>query len=122
MAPDPKRTVNMIDSCAFDPKFEPEASASREILALADAQMFQLVVAHSTQKEIEHSNTPGEVKKRAAERNFSLPVELTEDEERIRSAIHRILTGNGKPESVREDAEHVFEARKYGAHFITTDG
>jgi hypothetical protein len=115
-------TNSMIDSCAFDTKFEPEASASSEILALADDGKFQLIIAHSTQKEIDHRNTPAEVKKRATERIFSWPVSLTKDEQRIRSEIHRILTGNGKPENVREDSEHVFEAQKYGGHFITTDG
>lgn len=121
MGANPLYTNSMIDSCAFDPKFEPEASASSEILALADHGKFQLMVAHSTQKEIDHRNTPAEVKKRATERAFSKPVDLTDDEQRIRSEIHRILTGNGKPENVREDSEHVFEAQKYGGHFITTD-
>ena len=117
----PRYVNNFLDSCAFDPKVEPEAFASGEILAIADAGTFQLIVAHSTQKEIEHPNTPAEVKKRATERIFSLPVGLTQGEQRLRADIHRILTGNGKPENVREDAEHLFEAQKYGGHFITTD-
>jgi hypothetical protein len=118
---DPLITNNHIDSCAFDPKYEPEATASAEILRLADAGHFQLNVAHSTQKEIDHPNTPDSVKRRAAERIYTLEVELTQDEYRLRADIQSILAGNGQLENVAQDAKHVFEAQKYGGYFITTD-
>ena len=36
--------------------------------------------------------------------------------------ILRILTGNGNPEKMRNDAEHIFEAHKYGGrYFVTVD-
>jgi len=44
---------NFIDSCAFDPKYEPEASAAFEIFKLSEGGDFQLQIAHSTQKEID---------------------------------------------------------------------
>jgi hypothetical protein len=121
MPVDPLITNNHIDSCAFDPKYAPEDSASAELFKLAEAGLFQLNIAHSTQKEIQHPNTPAWVKRKAADRIYTLPVGLTTDELALRAAIQRTLAGNGKPENVRQDAEHVFEAQKYGGHFITTD-
>lgn len=67
----------MIDSCAFDLKYEPEAFSSVEIFKLANEGKFQLIIAHSTQKEIEHPNTPKWVKLEAQSRIYTLNVQLT---------------------------------------------
>ena len=58
----------------------------------------------------------------AANHQYTISVALTPDETRILSAILRILAGNGRPESMQRDSENVFEAQKYGGHFITNDG
>jgi hypothetical protein len=122
LAHDPLITNNLIDSCAFDPKPEVEATASNEIFALAEAGHFQLAIPYSTLREIDHPNTPAAVKRMAANHQYTISVALTPDETRILSAILRILAGNGKPESMQRDSENVFEAQKYGGHFITNDG
>lgn len=121
MAISPLIVNNLIDSCAFDPKYEPEDTASREILRLSDESRFLLMIAHSTQKEVEHPNTPSDVKRRAQMRISSLEVQLTESEKQLLADIERILAGKGKVENVGQDAKHVFEAQKYGRYFITTD-
>jgi hypothetical protein len=118
---DPFRTNNLIDSCAFDPKYEPEASASLEVFRLANDGEFQLIIAHSTQKEIDHPNTPAWVKAEAQSRVFTLDVQLTQNERATLARIEAILAGNGKIENIKQDAQHVFEAQKYGSYFITTD-
>jgi len=46
---------------------------------------------------------------------------LVESEQKLREQILRILAGNGRPENVFQDAQHVFEAAKYGSYFVTTD-
>ena len=92
--------------------------ASQELL---DNPKLNLVIAHSTMKEIEHPNTPNHVKALAQDRIFTIPTSLTDIEFRIKQAIWDILTGNGKPENMKADAEHVFEAHKYASYFITTD-
>lgn len=117
----PLRTNNLIDSCAFDPKYEPEASASVEIFQLANEGKFQLIVAHSTQKEIDHPNTPAWVKAEAQSRIYTLNVQLTANELAVLAKIEAILAGNGKVENIKQDAQHVFDAQKYGSYFITTD-
>jgi hypothetical protein len=112
---------NFIDSCAFDPKYEPEASASAEIFKLSESGAFGLEIAHSTQKEIEHPNTPHWIKEQAGGLIYSVNVQLTPNEKKLLSDIELILAGNGKIENIKQDAWHVFEAAKYGHYFITTD-
>lgn len=72
-------------------------------------------------KEAEHPNTPPWIKAEAASKIFSLVTTLTPEEESKKSEIWFILTGNGKPEKMKPDSEHVFEAHKYGGYFVTND-
>jgi hypothetical protein len=118
---DPRRVNNFLDTCAFDPKYAPEDVAARRMRALHQAGEVHLILAHSNQKEVAHPNTPADVKKDAIDMNHTLKTGLTSSEVNQRTRIHAILTGNGKPENTAADAAHVFEAGKYGAHFITTD-
>ena len=110
-----------MDSCAFDPKYAPEHEAAQAILSLGNEEQVILNLAHSNQKEIDHPNTPEDVKREAASMIFTLETDLTSDEITTKARIHAILTGNGKPEKYAADAAHVFEAGKYGGYFITTD-
>ena len=121
MTVSPLVTNNFLDSCAFDPKYDPEHSAALEIYKLYEAGRLLLQIAHSTLKELEHSNTPGWVKKAAQGLIFTMEVELTEGERDLLDQIERTLAGNGKLENVKQDARHVFEAGKYGSYFITAD-
>jgi hypothetical protein len=107
-----------MDSCAFDPKYSPEDTAAQ---ALIDNDSLNLVIADSNMKEIAHPNTPPGVKSEAASRIYTIETNLTPDEKSTKQEIHRILTGNGKPEKMEADAAHVFESHKYGGYFITTD-
>jgi hypothetical protein len=110
-----------LDSCAFDPKYHPEDKASMELYKLYDQGELVLHIAHSTQKEIEHPNTPAWIKREANTFIFTCKVQNVEEEMRRKEAILKILAGNGNPDSMRSDAEHVFEASKYGPYFVTTD-
>lgn len=111
----------MIDSCAFDPKHEPETSAADAIFKLSEAGHIDIVIAHSTLKEIDHPNTPEWVKNMARGQVYSLDVTLNQAEIAKLHCIESILAGNGKIESIKQDAHHVFEAQKYIRPFITTD-
>ena len=110
-----------LDSCAFDPKYSPEDKFSKEIFDLHEQDEFGLTIAHSTEKEIEHPNTPIWVKKKALEFLFTVEVNLTEHELEKLRRIEQILAGNGKRKNVVSDAKHIFEAQKYFADFVTTD-
>lgn len=111
----------LIDSCAFDPQFEPEKSAARALLDLCTQLDIALILPHSTKTEIEHPRTPAEKRRRSHEHIYTIETALTADEERKLAQIHRVLAGNGKPENVAADARHIFEAQKYGFAFVTTD-
>ena len=110
-----------IDSCAFDPKYNPEDEASSEIFRLLKDRRVLIQIAHSTEKEIEHPNTPAWVKHEASTVIRTLQVQLIPGENRKLREIEMILAGNGKVESILQDARHIFEAQKYGRYFITTD-
>lgn len=114
----PYITNILVDSCAFDPKYSPEDAAASELFG---NDKLNLIVSHSNIKEIEHPNTPGWVKAEAQCRIYTIETNLTPDETERKRKIHEILTGNGKPENMIQDAEHVFEAHKYGSYFVTTD-
>ena len=114
-------TNTFVDSCAFDPKCNPEDTAATEIFRLHREQNLQLVVAHSTLKEIEHPNTPQWVKQEAGSKICSIGVQLTPPELGLKRKLLALLAGNGKPEKMAQDAEHIFEAQKYGSYFVTTD-
>jgi hypothetical protein len=114
-------TNNFIDSCAFDPKYDPEDKAANEIFQLRKEKELGILIAHSTQKEIEHPNTPVWVKREAQNLIYTIETQLTRDEINKLCEIEFILAGNGKIENIRQDARHIFEAQKYGSYFITTD-
>ena len=114
----PYKTNIFVDSCAFDPKYDPEDKASE---TLFNNDRLNLIIAHSNMKEIEHPNTPNWVKKKALSRIQTIETHLTPKENSIRNNIHAILTGNGNPEKMEQDAYHVFESHKYGSYFVTTD-
>jgi len=118
---DPKRTLNFLDSCAFDPKYSPEHEASEKLRRLSDEGVIVLNLAHSNQKEIAHPNTPDWVKREAAGHTYSIETSLTHSEIKQKAVINSILAGNGMPEKFAADATHVFEAGKYCGYFITTD-
>ena len=121
MPMNPWITNSFVDSCAFDPKYHPEDQAATELFRLHQAEGLGIRLAHSNQKEVDHPNTPSWVKRKAAGLVYTTKVGLTPEERRRLRKIHVILTGNGKPENVEDDARHLFEAKKYGSYFVTTD-
>ena len=111
----------IIDSCAFDPKYQPESICAEGIFKLYEQEEINLIVAHSTMKEIEHPNTPTKVKAAAPGMVYTLKTNLTAGEILIKKTILDLLTGNGNPKKMEQDANHIFEAHKYGGYFVTTD-
>jgi len=113
---------NFLDTCAFDPKCALEHESAQQIRELWEQDQVNLILAHWVQKEVDRPNTPADVKREATEMIYSIKTALTPDEVTRKHKIHAVLAGNGKPENYAADAEHVFEAGKYGGIFITTDG
>ena len=118
---DPWISNNFLDSCAFDPA-EPESEAANEIYKISLNSDLGIMIAHSTQKEIEHPNTPRWVKDRANDAIYTLETSQTPSERVLYTKILDILAGDGMRENMAQDATHIFEAQKYGSYFITTEG
>ncbi len=121
MSISPLVTNNFLDSCAFDPKYEPEHTAARKIYQLWESGVLLIQIAHSTLKETEHPSTPSWVKDAAGSLLFTEEVNLADEEKSMLARIERVLAGKGKVENIKQDARHVFEAQKYGSYFITAD-
>ena len=117
----PRFGNNFIDANVLDRTGGSEDAAVDEILRIRWGA-FTLLLPHSVKAEIAHPNTPADVKKRSMEFVYSLPVELTPDEQANHDRIRVLIQGNAKPGQHDNDAIHLVESAKYGRHFITNDG
>ena len=110
-----------VDSCAFDPTYAPEDASARELFALRRQGKLRLILSHSALDEIEHPNTPEDVKREASKMIYTPPVPLAPEETAKLDAITMILANNGSVERIRQDARHVFDAQRQGSYFVTAD-
>jgi predicted nucleic acid-binding protein len=118
----PRFCNNHVDTNFFDRLGDGEDDAVDEILALYNEATLSLLMPHSVKAEIDHPNTPPEVKRRAADLVFSLGVQRTPQEEDRHRRVSAMLRGNAQPGKHYADACHVVEAEKYGGHhFLTRD-
>lgn len=118
---DPRYGNNFIDANVLDRTGGPEDAAVDEILRLRDESSFTLLLPYSVKAEIEHPNTPADVKRRAASFIYSMPVELTAPELATHKKIGALIQGNARAGQHTKDAFHLVESAKYGRHFITND-
>jgi hypothetical protein len=119
----PKYTHSFIDSCAFDPGGL-EEKYSRRLLARSDSDKDVLVleIAHSVQKEIDHPNTPEDVKALSRTLIYSIDTPLTPELQAHRDDIRKFIRGNAREGKHENDADHIFDLYKLGGgYFITTD-
>jgi hypothetical protein len=120
---DPRFGNNFIDANFFDCTGGPEDAAVDTILRLHDESAFTLLFPYSVKAEIEHPNTPADVKHRAAQFLYTNKVELTSSEWLTHDKIRALIRGNAQPGQHDKDAFHLVESQKYGGHFfITKDG
>lgn len=116
---------NLIDANFFDRTGEQEEIAAvDEILRLRsnEEDAFTLILPYSVKAEIEHPNTPDDVKLTAAEFLYTQEVELTMPEWETHEKIRVLIQGNAKPGQHDKDAFHLVESHKYGGrYFITKD-
>ena len=117
---DPRHS-NFIDANVLDRSGGPDDAVVDEILALVEASKIPLLLPHSVKSEIEHPNTPSEVKRRAAGLLYSKSEQLTALELDLHKKVRSILQGNAKEGKHDRDAYHIVESSKYGRYFITND-
>ena len=99
-----------------------EDAAMVEILDLEQRGETSLILPFSVKEEIEHSNTPPEIKKQAEGMVYTLRTQLTPNELALRAKLLGLIQGNAKPGKHERDVYHLFESDKYGGgYFITKD-
>lgn len=112
-----------MDSCALDPKFEPETSAAKKLFEYYDEGKIHMTLADSVYSETQSESTPIDIK---IEADYMLKApcldELDAADIETKNEIWSVLTGNGKPEKMERDALHVFQAHRFKSYFITADG
>jgi hypothetical protein len=119
---DPRFGNNFIDANVLDRTRGPEDAAVDEILRLHSEDAFTVLLPYSVKTEIEHPKTPPEVKERAEQFLYSMPVQLTTPEVATHARIRALIQGNAGRGQHEKDAFHLVESAKYGRHFITNDG
>lgn len=121
---DPRIHNNFLDANFWNDTGNPvEGSAMLEILDLAQQGEVSLILPFSVKAELEHPNTPPEIKRAASGMIHTLRTELSPNELAIRSKLLVLIQGNAKPGKHDRDVFHLLEAAKYGGgYFITKDG
>jgi hypothetical protein len=91
------------------------------LLGLSSAGTINLIVPKRVREEIQNPRTPAHVQEAALPKLFTISVGLNSDEQRRKRIIEQELQGNARPGKHMADADHLFEAAKYGGYFITHD-
>jgi hypothetical protein len=110
-----------IDANALDRDGSARDDLVDRLLGLSSAGTINLIVPKRVREEIQHPRTPAHVQEAALSRLFTIPVGLNSDEQRRKRVIEQELQGNARPGKHMADADHLFEAAKYGGYFITHD-
>ena len=119
----PRYGNNFIDANTLDSRDSAHDAAVQVILAFAEARKFTLLLPYSVKAEIEHPNTPPQIKRQAARLIYSIKVPLTGPELATHARIAALIQGNAQPGKHAKDAFHLVESAKNGGrHFITEDG
>lgn len=117
---DPRICNVSIDANALDRDGSPRDALVERLLALYEAGTVNLIVPKGVRLEIANPNTPAHVQD-AAPKIFTIAVGLNTDERRRKQIITAELQGNARSGKHEADADHLFEAAKYGGYFITHD-
>lgn len=109
-----------LDSCAVDSKDNLEKIAIDKIYLWKKIGS-NVDIGPTVQEEINHPNTPSEVKRIVNKLGYT-PVKpgLNEEEKKCLDQIKKILAGNGDIRTIQKDAENIFEAHKNAANYFVT--
>jgi hypothetical protein len=120
---DPRRCNVAIDSCAIERNGTDHDLLVDRLLELVSAHVISLVLPKGVRHEILNPKTPAHKQEAVQLKPYTLTVGLNADEQRQHQIITRELQGNATtPGKHHADADHLFEAGKYGAgYFITHD-
>jgi hypothetical protein len=118
---DPRKCPVAIDANALDRDGSARDNVVDRLLGLSSAGTINLIVPKRVREEIQNPRTPAHVREAALPKLFTIPVGLNSDEQRRKRIIEQELQGDARPGKHMADADHLFEAAKYGGYFITHD-
>ena len=118
---DPRICPVAIDANALDRDGSARDNRVDRLLGLSSAGTINLIVPKRVREEIQNPRTPAHVQEAALPKLFTIAVGLNSDEQRRKRIIEQELQGNARPGKHIADADHLFEAAKYGGYFITHD-
>ncbi len=110
------------DANALDHDGSPRDALVDRFRTLTSAGRLTLVVAGGVRDEVQHPNTPADVKDAVLPRIFNLRPGLNASQRDDRRRVAAVLQGNAQPGKHAADASHLSEAAESGcAYFITHD-
>ncbi len=118
---DPRKVNVAIDGNALNRDGSAHDALVDRLLELSDTGMVNLIIPKGVRLEILDPSTPAHKREAAFPKIFSIAVGLNSDEQRRHRIIEQELQGNAQPGKHAADADHLFEASKYGGYFITHD-
>lgn len=118
---DPRNGNIAIDTNALNRDGSAHDAMVDRLLDLSATGTIRLILPKGVRVEMLDPRTPAHIRAAAAPMIFSYTVGLNSEEQRNRRLIQQELQGNAAPGKHAADADHLFEAAKYCAYFITHD-
>jgi hypothetical protein len=118
---DPRRCNVAIDANALNRDGSTHDALVARLLDLYAAGTIRLMLPKGVREEIQDLRTPAHIRAATTPMIFSYSLGLNSEEQRKRRLIEQELQGNAKPGKHAADADHLFEAAKYGGYFVTHD-
>jgi hypothetical protein len=116
---DPRYGNVHLDANALEPPDPADKPLVSQFQELVHAQVLSVINPHGVQKEIDHPRTPASTKK-DMEGIYTVQTNLTPNEILIRSRLVDLLRGDAASGRHAVDADHIFEAQKYGGRYFVT--
>lgn len=118
---DPRFGNVIIDANALDADGRDRTNVDR-LPRLKDEGAICVIAPWGVRAETQNPNSPADVTRDNGLQIFSIQTGRTSEEQVMQAKIRAVLQGNAQPGKHDADAEHVFEAQKYGGrYFITHD-
>ncbi len=119
---DPRYGNIHLDANALEPPDPADKDLVPEFLKLRENDVISVVNPHGVQRELDDPRTPSSTRTHT-EGIYTLQTNQIPQEESVLSRLQDLMRGGAAPGRHAADAEHVFEASKYGGiYFVTHDG
>jgi hypothetical protein len=119
---DPRRCNISCDANALDRDGTTNDQLVERFLKLVESGVINVVVAGGVRDEIQHRQTPWNIKAAFPPRIFNLRPGLNSSQQAERARVRTILQGNANPGTHAADASHLSEAAETGCcYFISND-